>query len=60
MSDWLTPAQAAEHLQVKIGTLKYWRRSNTVAGPPFSRIKTIVRYRRRDLDEWLDQYRVAS
>lgn len=60
-SEWLTPEQAAEHMQVPVTTLKYWRLTNSPTnGPAFSRINHIVRYRRRDLDEWLDKYRVAS
>lgn len=44
--------EAAELLRVAVGTLERWRR--TGRGPKFIKLYGKgVRYRRRDLDEWL-------
>lgn len=53
---WLTPAEAAQYLQVGIYTLRLWRirrRSGetTNIGPAFSQIgHRTIRYSREDLD----------
>lgn len=48
----LTSAQAAQVLNVPVGTLRYWRHAGT--GPKsFAIGKRTVRYRRGDLDNWL-------
>lgn len=48
---WLTPDEAAEVLSVPPATLGQWRYRGM--GPRYSKIGTIVRYSRRDLDDWL-------
>ena len=50
----LSTAQAAEYLGVRRRTLETWRRNG--AGPPFISIsKRCVRYRKTDLDRWLEE-----
>jgi hypothetical protein len=52
-SELLTPAEAAAILRKHPGTLANWRFIG--AGPHFVKIGRSVRYRRRDLDAWLDR-----
>lgn len=52
-SDLLTESEAAAMLRVRAVTLKRWRRERK--GPRFVRLgPTRVRYRRTDIDSWLD------
>lgn len=48
---WLTPDEAAAVLNVPVATLAQWRYRGQ--GPRYSKIGTVVRYSRRDLDGWL-------
>lgn len=56
--DIMTTAQAAEYLQLAEQTLEGWRRKRT--GPPFIRIKRAVRYRKGDIDAWLEANKTES
>jgi excisionase family DNA binding protein len=47
----VTPAEVAEYLQVKEGTLAEWRYRKT--GPNYVKVGHCVRYRRADVEEWL-------
>ncbi len=49
----LTRAQAAEYLGTTVGTLSTWACTRAVE-VPFVKIGRNVRYRRRDLDAWLE------
>jgi excisionase family DNA binding protein len=53
--DLLTQQQLAEELQVSVRTLERWRREGT--GPPWVRVGRSPRYRRQDLDRWLEATR---
>lgn len=48
----LTAEQAADYLNVKPQTLALWR-STGRHGLPFVRVGRAIRYRRRDLEQWL-------
>jgi phage terminase Nu1 subunit (DNA packaging protein) len=48
----LNEVQAAEFLDLSIRTLQAWRVRS--AGPPFVKAGRAVRYRRRDLIDWID------
>lgn len=52
--DLLDEKQTAEYLQVAQGTLPVWRSSGRY-GLPFIKIGRKVRYRRSDLDKWLEE-----
>lgn len=54
----LTQQQVSEVLQIKVGTLQNWRADGE--GPPFVKIGGAVRYRRQDLDQWIESRVVAS
>ncbi|HVS17492.1 MAG TPA: helix-turn-helix domain-containing protein [Planctomycetota bacterium] len=57
--EWLTPAEAAEHMRVSVDTLQRLRSRGL--GPAFSRpVKRRVVYRRADLDEYLKSQRVPK
>lgn len=50
----LTPAQLAEHLGVSVATIYQWRYRSE--GPPGFKVGGRVRYRRSDVDAWLDEH----
>jgi excisionase family DNA binding protein len=51
----LTQQQLAKELQVSVRTLERWRREGT--GPPWVRVGRSPRYRRQDIDRWLEATR---
>jgi excisionase family DNA binding protein len=51
----LTQQQLADELEVSQRTLERWRQQGT--GPAFIRVGRSPRYRRADIDAWLDQQR---
>lgn len=55
-SQLLTEVEAAEILSVEPRTLRLWR--NTRGLPHLKITNKVVRYRRTDLDGWLDRCRV--
>lgn len=48
----LTSTEVAEFLDVPVNSLKMWRYRRT--GPPWLKVGRHVRYRRGDLERWLD------
>lgn len=55
----MTTAEAAAYLHFPEKTVKDWRRRNV--GPVYIRINGAhVRYRVRDLDEWIDKQAVSA
>jgi excisionase family DNA binding protein len=51
----LTQQQLADELQVSVRTLERWRREGT--GPSWVRVGRSPRYRRQDIDRWLEATR---
>ena len=49
----MNTANAAAYLDMRPGPLEIWR--STRRGPPYIKVGRSVRYRRSDLDAWLDQ-----
>lgn len=56
--DNLSPEQVSELLQVPVPTLYAWRYHRT--GPPAFRVGKHVRYRRRDLEAWIEAQLAAE
>jgi excisionase family DNA binding protein len=56
MANLMTPKELSEYLQVADETLQYWRRNGT--GPAFVRVATLIRYKREDVEKWLEERRV--
>jgi len=55
---YLTEIEAAEILNVHRQTMTSWRYRGV--GPPFVRLSpACIRYRRQDLDEWLEARKVT-
>lgn len=52
-NELLSDAQATEHLGLASGTLSVWR-SKGRYNIPFIKVGANVRYRRSDLDTWLE------
>ena len=50
----LTPQEVADILKVKVGTLATWRHQGRDDSLPWVKINGSVRYRRADLDAWLN------
>lgn len=56
MNDLMSDKEAAEYLRITSRTLRLWR---AVRGLPFIKITSKeIRYRRSDLDSWLNRHRV--
>ena len=52
--DVMTTEQAADYLQMSRQRLEIWRHHGK--GPRFVKLARMVRYRRNDLDFWLEQH----
>ncbi|MDR0592479.1 MAG: helix-turn-helix domain-containing protein [Bifidobacteriaceae bacterium] len=52
--------QAAEHLGVPRQTLAQWRCAKPPKGPSFVVVGRFVKYKRADLDAWIDAQRVVT
>ena len=52
-SDFLSPGEAAQHLGVPVRRLESWR-STKRYGLPYIKLGGEVRYRKTDLDRWLE------
>jgi excisionase family DNA binding protein len=55
---FLTETEAAEYLGISKKTLQRWRYSRS--GPPYIKLKHLVRYPVEDLQSWLDRYKVSA
>lgn len=53
-SGLMTPRDAAVYIGVKINTLAVWRMTNKY-DLPFVKLGRVIRYRKTDLDEWIDK-----
>jgi excisionase family DNA binding protein len=58
-TELLSEAEAAVYLGLKPGTLSVWR-STKRYDLPFVKVGRLVRYRRSDLDRWLQSRTVVS
>lgn len=54
----LTPRDVSAAIGVPEPTLRDWRTDDI--GPPFIRVGRAVRYRLRDLEQWLDERTVRT
>ncbi|KAA8825213.1 helix-turn-helix domain-containing protein [Bifidobacterium myosotis] len=52
----LTPAQAAAVLAIPVTTLSRWRSERREL--PYVRVGRVIRYRRADLDHWIETHTV--
>lgn len=58
MTDFLNTKDAAEYLNIKRNTLEVWRIK--AGGPDFCKFGRTVRYRKQDLDKFIEQSLVKS
>jgi excisionase family DNA binding protein len=49
----MTPQELAEYLRKPVGTLRQWRCLRI--GPAFVKVGRDVRYRRSDVEQWLNE-----
>ncbi|MCX5513366.1 excisionase [Kaistia algarum] len=54
----LRPEEAAQELQNTAGTLAKWRMQSV--GPKFVRVGRSIRYRKSDIERWLQSRTVAT
>lgn len=55
LSEWLGPTDLADEFKVPVRTIYTWRSQGT--GPKAARFGKHLRYRRRDVEEWIaNQY----
>lgn len=52
LNEWMTPEELADHLRIPVSTVYAWRYKGT--GPKGSRVGRHVRFRRSDVDAWLE------
>ncbi len=57
MTDYLSPVELAELLDVPVGTVYQW--SSRGGGPPGFRVGRHLRWRRADVERWVDR-RIAD
>ena len=57
-TDYMTPEEAAKYIKASLANLA--KRRGDGAGPPFIRVGRLVRYRRTDLDNWMNSQRVTT
>jgi len=50
--------EAAVMISVSVKTLQRWRHNRS--GPPYIKLKHLVRYPVEDLQSWLDRYKVSA
>ena len=56
--EFLNEAEVAELLNISIDTLRGWRKTkNRAASLPFVKIGKLVRYKRSDLEEYINKNR---
>lgn len=51
--DLMTIEEVAEYLRVPVASLRYWR--SLGRGPKAARVGKHLRYRRAEVDRWLDE-----
>lgn len=54
MEELMTTQEVADYLRIKKQTLEAWRSKN-INNIPYIKIGTSVRYRRRDVEEWVQK-----
>lgn len=63
MTEWMNEAEAAKHVGMSVAFLRAARLRGTVGNrtvpPPYYKLGRTVRYKRADLDHWLEQRRVV-
>ncbi len=54
---WLTAKEVIEHYKVKKSTLYFWVSIKFI---PCYRIGSITRFKKEELDEWFEKYKVEA
>lgn len=58
IDEFMTDVEVANRLRISASTVRTWRRLKK--GPPYHRLGRTVRYRRADLNAWIDAQREES
>ena len=59
-AEYLTTEQAAGYLGLSAEFLEVARYRGDGSGPPFIKLQRLVRYRRADLDAWMEQRKIST
>ena len=59
-AEYLTTAQAARYVSMSVQYLEIARHRADGSGPEFIKLPRAVRYRRADLDRWMDSHRKSG
>jgi excisionase family DNA binding protein len=59
-AEYLTTEQAATYLGLSAEFLEVARYKADDSGPPFITLQRLVRYRRADLDAWMEQRKIST
>ena len=54
----LPEKEVSKLLNVSVKTLQRWRQNHS--GPPYIKLKHLVRYAIQDLQDWMEQYKVGT
>jgi predicted DNA-binding transcriptional regulator AlpA len=54
----MTEGQTSEFTNIAVKTLRNWRLAGT--GPKFAKLGMLVRYRRRDVLDWVERHLASS
>ncbi|CAH1696801.1 DNA-binding protein [Hyphomicrobiales bacterium] len=57
-TDYMTPEEAAKYIKTSLANLA--KRRCDGDGPPYMRVGRLVRYRKSDIDNWMNARRVAT
>ena len=50
--------EAADMISVSVKSLQRWRQNHS--GPPYIKLKHLVRYAIQDLQDWMDHYKISA
>ena len=53
----MTEPETAEHIGISLSGLRKWR--NDGRGPAYVRLGRLIRYRRTDIEEWLEKRMIS-
>lgn len=59
-TEWLSGPVVAKMLNISPHTLLRWRLNTVRQGPPYHKFGTVVRYNRKDIEEWVTAGRVEA
>lgn len=56
ITEWLSAKQLAEYIGVSVKTVYDWNYKEI--GPPRYKVRGVLKYKRHEVDAWLERYRI--